>query len=239
MASKQSRGSGEASIYDPGAQQGRLEQGTANNPVIGISVYDPTQLLGDDETGIFHVTASPEGIVTAPPGSLAMSETGVLYIKSSGTGNTGWTPVGSAETTQALENNLSRTNDTTPIPLFAFDVPIGQTWAFEAWIDHNSGASGAQWSLGNGDGGAGGSSVHWEVWTWTSGTVRSNVQDVAAFLTTANLGIAPGRRWYMIRGVIRAGTLPVPIVLDVKMPVANTTITTHAGSFIKTQKLFG
>jgi len=141
--------------------------------------------------------------------------------------------------TVALQADISRTNDATPIALpgFAFNVPVGETWAFDAWVDHNSGASGAQWSIGNGDGGVGGSSVHWEVWTWTSGTVRSNVQDVASFLTTANLGIAPGRRWYQIRGTVTAGTLVVPVQLDVKMPVATTTITSYRGSYMRFQKV--
>jgi hypothetical protein len=38
---------------------------------------------------------SPEGVVTAPPGTLYLRSNGgtntTLYVKTSGTGNTGWT----------------------------------------------------------------------------------------------------------------------------------------------------
>jgi hypothetical protein len=39
---------------------------------------------------IINTPANPEGAYTAPPGSLALSDAGGLYIKSTGTGNTGW-----------------------------------------------------------------------------------------------------------------------------------------------------
>jgi hypothetical protein len=32
----------------------------------------------------------PEGVVTAEPGALYLSEAGILYVKLSGSGNTGW-----------------------------------------------------------------------------------------------------------------------------------------------------
>lgn len=45
---------------------------------------------------LFAVTATPEASVTAPVGSLALNRSGststTLYVKTSGTGNTGWTP---------------------------------------------------------------------------------------------------------------------------------------------------
>lgn len=42
--------------------------------------------------GLYIIThnANPEGSVSAPPGSLCMSREGKLYVKQSGTGNTGW-----------------------------------------------------------------------------------------------------------------------------------------------------
>ncbi|MFC3772567.1 glycosyl hydrolase family 28-related protein [Paenibacillus sp. GCM10012303] len=52
-------------------------------------------LLGEGQIGIRYGTGSPEGIVSAPVGSLYLRADGVpgatLYVKESGTGNTGWT----------------------------------------------------------------------------------------------------------------------------------------------------
>jgi hypothetical protein len=45
---------------------------------------------------ITYSTASPEGVITAPPGSVNMAETGSLYVKSTGTGNTGWVALGAS-----------------------------------------------------------------------------------------------------------------------------------------------
>jgi hypothetical protein len=39
---------------------------------------------------IVSVAANPEGVVTAPPGSMALSTTGAWYQKATGSGNTGW-----------------------------------------------------------------------------------------------------------------------------------------------------
>jgi hypothetical protein len=48
------------------------------------------QLQGRLRTG----TGSPNGVVTAPPGALYTNQAGgagtTLYVKESGTGNTGW-----------------------------------------------------------------------------------------------------------------------------------------------------
>jgi len=44
--------------------------------------------------GIYQNAGSPEGVVTARPGSLCLNSSGgagvSLYVKESGTGNTGW-----------------------------------------------------------------------------------------------------------------------------------------------------
>ncbi|TMV48301.1 hypothetical protein FE783_17410 [Paenibacillus mesophilus] len=51
-------------------------------------------MLGTDNKGIFHGSGSPEGVVTAPVGSLFLRADGspgsTLYVKESGVGNTGW-----------------------------------------------------------------------------------------------------------------------------------------------------
>lgn len=47
--------------------------------------------LGDGTVRIFAIAGNPEGGTTAPPGSLALrTDTGKLYVKETGTGNTGW-----------------------------------------------------------------------------------------------------------------------------------------------------
>lgn len=47
---------------------------------------------GGTTTGsIYFVTADPEGSLTANPGSLALRSNGSMYLKTSGTGNSGWT----------------------------------------------------------------------------------------------------------------------------------------------------
>jgi hypothetical protein len=56
----------------------------------------PFVYLGPANTwpGIFISTGTPEGSVTAPPGSFCLNKSGgagtTLYVKESGTGNTGW-----------------------------------------------------------------------------------------------------------------------------------------------------
>jgi hypothetical protein len=51
-------------------------------------------MLGTDNKGIFHGSGSPEGVVTAPVGSLFLRADGspgsTFYVKESGVGNTGW-----------------------------------------------------------------------------------------------------------------------------------------------------
>ncbi|WP_240041335.1 hypothetical protein [Paenibacillus ginsengarvi] len=52
-------------------------------------------LLGPGHIGIRYGTGSPEGVVSAPVASLYLRADGLpgstLYVKESGTGNTGWT----------------------------------------------------------------------------------------------------------------------------------------------------
>jgi len=49
---------------------------------------------GFTTTGVYHNDASPEGAITAAPGSLCLVNTGLgsgsLYVKATGNGNTGW-----------------------------------------------------------------------------------------------------------------------------------------------------
>ena len=56
--------------------------------------------LGSGDLKLVVGTATPEAAVTAPKGSVFLRTDGAanttLYIKTSGTGNTGWTAVSSA-----------------------------------------------------------------------------------------------------------------------------------------------
>jgi hypothetical protein len=55
------------------------------------------QVLGADLTrvGVINVNGDPEGVVSANPGSLGLDRTGNLYLKETGTGNTGWSRIDS------------------------------------------------------------------------------------------------------------------------------------------------
>lgn len=46
--------------------------------------------LGTGGPTISSGTGSPEGVVTAPAGSIYLDTGGTLYIKASGSGDTGW-----------------------------------------------------------------------------------------------------------------------------------------------------
>lgn len=47
------------------------------------------------EGRVFYTVQWPEGVVTAPPGSLALRSNGRVYVKATGSGNTGWARVAS------------------------------------------------------------------------------------------------------------------------------------------------
>lgn len=74
---------------------GNKGTGTAFADIVNVG----TIIIGGNPSSqmIFRTTATPEGSVAAPVGSLALNTAGgagtVLYIKESGTGNTGWVTV--------------------------------------------------------------------------------------------------------------------------------------------------
>lgn len=69
----------------------RIEEG-GNTNLLGL---EASQILLSSGIKIVICTGTPEGAVTAPVGSLALRTDGgastTLYVKTSGTGNTGWT----------------------------------------------------------------------------------------------------------------------------------------------------
>lgn len=58
-------------------------------------------LAGNSQNGvaIFACSMTPNGVITANPGSIALDVYGALWIKGSGTGNTGWVQVNAAPVT--------------------------------------------------------------------------------------------------------------------------------------------
>lgn len=74
--------------------------------------------LGAGDVEIVNVTGSPEGVTSAPDGSIAMRDDGAantnLYVKQTGAGNTGWVPA-----------NLGLTF--TLGPFFAYNTAISTT----------------------------------------------------------------------------------------------------------------
>lgn len=55
----------------------------------GVTIHDAI-VVGDGGPTIRSGSGDPEGSVTASPGSLYMRTTGTVYLKASGSGNTGW-----------------------------------------------------------------------------------------------------------------------------------------------------
>ena len=69
-------------------------------PGVTIENDDPsdnTAIFNLGRASIFTTSANPDGVISAPPGSLCLrfstSGQGYLYLKQSGTGNTGWTAI--------------------------------------------------------------------------------------------------------------------------------------------------
>lgn len=56
----------------------------------GVGTFRAPRLGLGAAKSIIDVPGNPEGTITAPPGSLVMSDNGSIYRKSTGTGNTGW-----------------------------------------------------------------------------------------------------------------------------------------------------
>lgn len=75
--------------------------------------------IGASGPRLYPVTGTPEGAVTAPVGSVALRKDGStstsLYVKESGTGNTGWVPfMGGAAVTAAISAAIAALVDSSP-----------------------------------------------------------------------------------------------------------------------------
>lgn len=89
-------------------------------------------LVGGTRSGVstWSVSGSPESVITAPVGSVALRRDGsgitASYVKGSGAGNTGWLPAGGAVTTAG--SNLSLSGQTLAVsstPTFSGSVTVG------------------------------------------------------------------------------------------------------------------
>lgn len=69
--------------------------------------------IGGTSQGIFFSTGSPNGTVTASPGSLNLDSSGTLWVKATGTGNTGWLAVITGTSSVTSINGLTGVLTTT------------------------------------------------------------------------------------------------------------------------------
>jgi hypothetical protein len=122
------------------------------------NVNAATFSMGGSGTSLRAVDGSPEGVTTAPPGSLACRRDGAsgtsLYTKVSGTGNTGWEAVGSASpvpvviTNTSIWNNAAATKDAfQSILSFTVDANSVYTTSFGGVGTKISSESGGQANL--------------------------------------------------------------------------------------------
>jgi hypothetical protein len=73
-----------------------------------VRYYDAT--ISVTERNFYYRSTTPEGVQSASPGSMAFLSTGIVYIKNTGTGNTGWIELATISGTQTFTNktiNLS------------------------------------------------------------------------------------------------------------------------------------
>lgn len=107
----------------------------------GVTVLPETIQLAT--TGITARNSSPEGLWTAPPGSLYMrpngapGQTGLLFLKESGTGNTGWVRLGSARKSNTGGRPTPTANE---IGLLYMDTTLAANgkpiwWTGTIWVD--------------------------------------------------------------------------------------------------------
>lgn len=77
------------------------EDGTTLNAgsIVGLGV---TGLLEWPNTNLGEITSGPEGVTTAKPGSMRFKTNGEVWIKLTGTGNTGWAKIPTVAPTHML-----------------------------------------------------------------------------------------------------------------------------------------
>jgi len=94
---------------------GNVGVGTAS-PTVKFEVNGNVKITGDvalNTVSVLSSSGAPEGAVTATPGSLFMSSGGAAYVKTSGSGNTGWAQLTTGTVVTTL-NGLTDVNAPSP-----------------------------------------------------------------------------------------------------------------------------
>jgi hypothetical protein len=144
MASKAQTVGGEVTIFDPGDQQGRIDSKQTDASIEDVSQgflsFSPVgsfgPLIAPGHGGIlFTGVATPEGLISAPPGTIAVSLTGAAFLKVTGQGNTGWIAfnTGSGATVPQAGGLIERTGLFTGLGITSVAHP--STGVYEITLD--------------------------------------------------------------------------------------------------------
>ncbi len=135
---------------------------------------------------IKYTAASPEGVITAPVGSLVISGAGVPYYKATGAGNTGWIALSPA--VQSTRGSMTRSGDTDAL------IADSAAHVLDDWDGTSSTtATGVTESKAAGT---------WEI--LTTGSYR--VSGVCYLAGTGGGDLMPMEMWVAVDGVLEPGT---------------------------------
>lgn len=92
----------------------------------GIDILLSANVTSNLDPRILYGSGPPEGVVSAPPGSMWLRQDAVVgriaYLKETGTGNTGWVP-STSDALTTLTSTVSVTNTATETNLLAYTIP--------------------------------------------------------------------------------------------------------------------
>lgn len=122
----------------------RVEFSSGASSSLGGFQFAQTGVSGSTATVAVIAGATPEGLTTASPGSLALSTTGVLYIKESGIGNTGWAAFGTGSVSFSntpIDNAMVIADGTSGDDVQAFNSIIARSIANQNRLEITSGST--------------------------------------------------------------------------------------------------
>lgn len=107
-------------------------------------IYFNGSTAGTSLMGIFYGTGSPEGVVSANPGSLFLSSSGEHYKKASGTGNTGWVAQSSSapvfvHATSSVQQTCTGSNGETTLQFATEIQDTANAWATDTFTAPSAG----------------------------------------------------------------------------------------------------